>query len=42
MTDWQPEQDHLLTAVEGHQAANQTYFNAGIKILELAQNAYRN
>jgi hypothetical protein len=39
-TDWRSEQDRLLTAIESHQAANQTYFDEGIKIFELAQNAY--
>jgi len=38
--DWRSKQDRLITAIESHQTANQTYFDEGIRILELAQNAY--
>jgi len=39
--EWRSEQNRIQVAIEDHQSANQTYFDEGIKILELAQSAYR-
>lgn len=36
---WGGEQHRLLRDIEKHQAANQTYFEEGIRLLELARNA---
>ena len=34
------EQDRLLRAIEEHQAANRTYLDEGIRLLELARRAH--
>jgi site-specific DNA recombinase len=39
--EWRGEQDRLLQLIEGHQAANQTYLEEGVWLLELAQRAHR-
>ena len=38
--EWRAEQDGLLRAVEGHQTANRTYLNEGVRLLELARRAH--
>lgn len=38
-SEWKLEQDAILKKIENHQGANRTYFNEGIKLLELAQRA---
>jgi site-specific DNA recombinase len=38
--EWRSEQDRLLRAVEEHQAANRTYLDEGVQLLELASRAY--
>lgn len=35
--EWRSEQDRLLRAVEEHQAANRTYLDEGVALLELAR-----
>lgn len=37
--NWHGEQNRILRDIEQHQKANQSYFNEGIKILELARKA---
>ena len=37
---WRHEQDRILRSIEEHQAANQTYLEEGIRILELSRRAY--
>ncbi|MCP4602356.1 MAG: recombinase family protein, partial [Proteobacteria bacterium] len=37
--EWQIEQDRLLRNTEQHQKANKSYFDEGIRILELARKA---
>ena len=39
--EWRAEQDRCLRAIERHQAADQSYLEEGMQILELAQNAQR-
>ena len=39
--DWRIEQDKLLLSIEEHQAANRTYLDDGVRLLELAQRGYR-
>jgi len=38
--EWRSEQEHLQQAVEEHQAANRTYLDEGVQLLELAGRAY--
>ncbi|MCK5230084.1 MAG: hypothetical protein KAR13_07450, partial [Desulfobulbaceae bacterium] len=38
-SEWKQEQDEIPKKNEGHQGANRTYFNEGLKLLELAQRA---
>ena len=38
--EWRSEQDRLLRSVEEHQAANRTYLDEGVALLELAGRAY--
>jgi len=38
--EWRNEQDRILGSIEEHQAANQTYLDEGIRILELSRRAY--
>lgn len=38
--EWRSEQDRLLRSVEEHQAANRTYLDEGVQLLELAGRAY--
>ncbi len=40
-TTWKQEQDRLIRKIGKHQASNHSYLDAGIKLLELAQNADR-
>ena len=40
-SEWRSEQDGLLRSIEEHQAANQTYLEEGVRLLELAQQAHR-
>lgn len=40
-TKWRAEQSEILQAMQTHQNANQNYIVEGIKLLELAQNAYK-
>jgi site-specific DNA recombinase len=40
-SEWRSEQDRLLLSIEEHQAANQTYLEEGVRLLELAQRAHR-
>ena len=37
--EWKQEQDAVLKKIESHQGANRTYFDEGLKLLELAQRA---
>jgi site-specific DNA recombinase len=37
--DWRAEQTRLLHSIEGHQNADQSYMDEGVRILELAQRA---
>jgi site-specific DNA recombinase len=39
--EWRAEQDHCLSEIERHQAADQSYLEEGVRLLELAQNAQR-
>jgi site-specific DNA recombinase len=39
-SEWRQEQDALLCSIEGHQSANQTYLEEGIRLLELVQRAH--
>jgi site-specific DNA recombinase len=39
-SEWRQEQDSLLVSIEGHQVANQTYLEEGIRLLELVQRAH--
>ena len=34
---WKKEQDDIFCKIEGHQGANRSYLDEGVKILELAQ-----
>ena len=38
--EWRAEQDRLLRLIEEHQAANRTYLDEGVQLLELAHGAY--
>jgi hypothetical protein len=38
--EWRSEQDRLLRLIEEHQAANRTYLDEGVQLLELAGRAY--
>ena len=38
---WREEQDRCLREIERHQAANKSYMDEGVRLLELAQNAQR-
>jgi site-specific DNA recombinase len=38
-TDWRAEQARCLREIERHQAANRSYMEEGVQLLELAQNA---
>lgn len=40
-TKWRAEQSEILQAIQTHQNANQNYIVEGVKLLELAQNAYK-
>ena len=37
---WREEQSRVLSKLKWHQSANRSYFDEGIKILELANKAY--
>ena len=39
-TEWREEQDRILRTIEEHQAANETYMEEAIRILELAYRAH--
>jgi site-specific DNA recombinase len=39
--EWRAEQDRCLREIERHQAADQSYLEEGVRVLELAQNAQR-
>lgn len=38
--EWQAEQDTILTRIRSHQTANKSYFDQGVRILELAEKAH--
>jgi site-specific DNA recombinase len=38
---WRDEQHRILREIEGHQTANESYMEAGIRILELSRNMHR-
>ena len=38
--EWRAEQDRLVRAIESHQAADQTYLEEGIRLLELGRRAH--
>jgi site-specific DNA recombinase len=38
--DWRTEQERLLRTIEDHHAANRTYLDDGVRLLELAQRGY--
>jgi site-specific DNA recombinase len=38
-SEWRREQDRLLGSINEHRAANQTYLEEGVRLLELAQRA---
>ncbi len=38
--EWRSEQDRLLRSIEEHQAANRTYLDEGVQLLELAGRAH--
>jgi site-specific DNA recombinase len=38
--EWRAEQDRLMRAIESHQAADQTYLEEGIRLLELGRRAH--
>ena len=40
VAEWRPEQDRLLRVIEQHQAANRTYLDEGVRLLELASKAH--
>jgi site-specific DNA recombinase len=40
-SEWRSEQDRLLQSIEEHEAANQTYLEVGVRLLELVQRAHR-
>jgi site-specific DNA recombinase len=39
--EWRAEQDRCLREIERHQAADQSYLEEGVRLLELARNAQR-
>jgi hypothetical protein len=39
--EWRDEQSRILREIEGHQVANESYMDAGIRILELSRNMHR-
>ena len=39
--EWRDEQSRILREIEGHHAANESYIEAGIRILELSRNMHR-
>jgi site-specific DNA recombinase len=39
--EWRDEQSRILREIEGHQVANESYMEAGIRILELSRNMHR-
>jgi site-specific DNA recombinase len=39
--EWRAEQDRCLREIERHQAADQSYLEEGVQLLELAKNAHR-
>jgi site-specific DNA recombinase len=39
-SEWRLEQDRLLHLIADHQAANQTYLEEGVQVLELAKRAH--
>jgi hypothetical protein len=39
--DWRVEQDPCLHEIERHRAADQSYLEEGVRLLELARNAQR-
>jgi site-specific DNA recombinase len=39
--EWRAEQDHCLREIERHRAADQSYLEEGVRLLELARNAQR-
>jgi hypothetical protein len=39
--EWPSGQERCLRAIEEHQEANQTYIEEGVRLLELANDAYR-
>ena len=39
--EWRADQERLLGMIEEHQAANRTYLDDGVRLLELAQRGYR-
>jgi site-specific DNA recombinase len=39
--EWRDEQSRILREIEGHQTANESYMDAGIRILELSRNMHR-
>ena len=39
--EWRAEQDRYLREIERHQAADQSYLEEGVRLLELARNAQR-
>jgi site-specific DNA recombinase len=38
--EWDAEQTRILRAIDEHHAANHSYINEGVKLLELAKRAY--
>jgi len=38
--EWRSEQDRHLRTIQDHQAANQTYLDEGVRLLELARRAH--
>jgi site-specific DNA recombinase len=40
-SEWRAEQDRCLREIERHQAADQSYLEEGVRLLELARNAQR-
>ena len=38
--EWDAEQTRILRAIDEHHAANHSYINEGVKLLELAKKAY--
>jgi site-specific DNA recombinase len=38
--EWRADQDRILRAVDGHQSANRTYLDEGVRLLDLARRAH--